>query len=218
MDDRNVPVQPADHLFNTHRAKTNFSQRGKARHPYDFKWGFYIISLTKIGEKMTNMAFSKSIIPMREFRKTVTRRYGQHNAKPAQIIQAVEKAQGIPKGEHVVPICEIQLLTPRWERADRMITDQAYGEREVILEGFPEMKPSEFVEMLCDMNKKRADELVHRLEFRFLLRSRYFPFENTQWSLEDDWFEYQPDGTLAGKYVIYGKANRHLLDTYRFDL
>lgn len=171
---------------------------------------------------MSNMAFSKSIQAMREFRKTVTRRYGWANVKPAQIVQAVEKGQGIPRGEHVVPIHEIQLLTPRWERADLMITDQAYGEREVILEGFPELSPKEFVQMLCEMNKKRPDELVHRLEFRHLLRGKRnrIVVRGQDYFIEPNRFELQLDGTLAGWFHPSKdlEISRWAIETLRFEI
>lgn len=167
-----------------------------------------------------NMAFSKTIVPMREFRKTVTRRYGWHKAKPAQIVMAIEKGQGIAKGERVVPICEIQLLTPRWERADLMVTDLEYGERECVLEGFPELSPKEFVEMLCDFNKKRPDELVHRLEFRHLIRGNSIVLKNNLGETKKfspRKFEYLPDGTLYGLFDDPSRTEL-FLDAFRFEL
>ena len=167
-----------------------------------------------------NMAFTKTIDQMYNYNKTVTRRDGWPSAYCGQIIMAVEKSQGLALGERVKPIHEIQLLTPRWERIDLLLTDRVYGESEVILEGFPDWTPQMFVEMLCDLDKKRPDELIHRLEFRHLIRGTKaeFTFDGDTYVLEPDLWEYQSDGTLAGLYLDNkDNINQMLLDTLRFE-
>lgn len=165
-----------------------------------------------------NMSFALTTEAMRQYKKFVTRRYGWSKAYCGQIIQAVEKSQGLKKDEKIVPIYEIQLLTPRWERLDRMISEPEYGQREVILEGFPEMPPAQYVEMLCDFDKKRPEELVNRLEFRYLLRTNgrqeiagdVYDFSNAR-------FEYQLDGTLAAKMEGNPQGVNEALDIFRFE-
>lgn len=49
-----------------------------------------------------------------------------------------------------------------------MITLPHYGAQEVILEGFPDMTPPEFVDMFCRHNKCRPDKLVNRIRFEYL--------------------------------------------------
>lgn len=168
-----------------------------------------------------NISFSKTIEQMRLYNKTVTRRYGWKNLYPAQILTAVEKAQGLKLGERVKPIHEIQVLASRWERADRLITDLEYGEREVILEGFPDMTPKEFMDMLCHFNKKLPHEEVNRIEFRHLFRQRVneITINGETFILEPTKWEYQKDGTLAGLFENDpANLNQMLLDTIRFEI
>jgi hypothetical protein len=56
----------------------------------------------------------------------------------------------------------------RWEPLRRMIDDPEYGKQEVILEGFPEMTPQQFVDMYCQHNKCTPDKVVHRMAFEYI--------------------------------------------------
>lgn len=141
-----------------------------------------------------NMSFALTTQAMYNFQKTCTRRYGWDHVHPAQIIWAVEKGMGLKKGEKIKRIHEIQVLHNRWEPADRMIREPKYGELEVVKEGFPHMRPVEFVEMLCDHNKKLPNEPVNRIEFRFLLRKAEFLFDNLRISPKQ--FGYDEFGTM----------------------
>ena len=60
---------------------------------------------------MRNMSFSMTTEAVRRREKTVTRRLGWWNLQPGTILQAVEKAQGLKKGEHVKPICLIRVVS-----------------------------------------------------------------------------------------------------------
>lgn len=115
-----------------------------------------------------NMSFSLTTEQYRNRTKTVTRRIGWHNAKVNQVCRAVEKAQGLRKGEHQVQLGFHKWISLRWERLDKMLTDPEYGRGEVIKEGFPEMTPAEFVEMFCKANKCTPSTKVHRMEFEYL--------------------------------------------------
>lgn len=99
---------------------------------------------------------------VRERRKTVTRRIGWAELKAGDCLMAVEKAQGLKKGEHVVRLGPICIVSARWEPLNAI--DQA----DVIREGFPDMTPSEFVEMFCKHNKWEPDKDVRRIEFEYL--------------------------------------------------
>ena len=59
---------------------------------------------------MRNISFSMTTEAVRRREKTVTRRLGWWNLKPGTVLQAVEKAQGLKKGEHVKPICLIRVV------------------------------------------------------------------------------------------------------------
>jgi len=111
-----------------------------------------------------NMAFSLTTKQMYSHTKFVTRRNGRV-PKCWQVVQAIEKGQGIPKGGHVVVIGPILILDVRREPLSRMTDDLEYGKKEVALEGFPEMSPAEFVEMYCKANKCKSSQIVNRVQF-----------------------------------------------------
>jgi hypothetical protein len=82
-----------------------------------------------------NMSFSMTTEAVRNRSKTVTRRLGWWGLQPGTILQAVEKAQGLRKGEHVKPICLNNACRPcraaytqdrlkaQWDREDEPVAD-----------------------------------------------------------------------------------------------
>ncbi|MEJ2655579.1 MAG: hypothetical protein P8012_00075 [Desulfobacterales bacterium] len=94
--------------------------------------------------------------------KTVTRRVGWNFLKPGDILQAVEKAQGLKKGEKVKRICLIRVISCRHEPLNKITA------ADCILEGFPEMSPREFVNMFCAANKWHPSKDVNRIEFEYI--------------------------------------------------
>src|SRR5438045_2405184 len=96
-----------------------------------------------------NMSFSITTAQVQTRTKTVTRRLGSRTLEMGVPINAVKKAMGLKKGEKVQKLAVILPIHKRRERLNRMLKDKAYGAREVVLEGFPEMSPTEFVEMFC---------------------------------------------------------------------
>lgn len=94
--------------------------------------------------------------------KRVTRRLGWKKLKVGQILNACEKCQGIKPGERIVRICQIRVLDTRWEPLNQITQE------DVILEGFPEMTPEQFVAFFCEANKCQPDEPVNRIEFEYL--------------------------------------------------
>jgi hypothetical protein len=113
---------------------------------------------------MRNMSFSMTTEAVRRREKTVTRRLGWWDLKPNTILQAVEKAQGLRKGEHVKPICLIRVVSVRREQLDNIY---AY-ERETAAEGFPELTPGAFMAMFCKANACETWRMVNRIEFEYL--------------------------------------------------
>jgi hypothetical protein len=100
---------------------------------------------------MRNMSFMLTTEQIRQRTKTVTRRVGWTFLKPGDLIRAVEKCQGLKKGEKMR---ELTIL--RVEHVSRELLSQimdgispSYGDIEVAREGFPEMTPAQFVEMFC---------------------------------------------------------------------
>lgn len=111
---------------------------------------------------MRNMSFSLTTPQMRARTKTVTRRLGWWFLKPGDIVCAVEKGQGLKKGEKVVRIGPIRILSTRRERL-RDITRP-----DVAKEGFPGMSPNDFVWRFCNHAGCYSTQLVNRIEFEFV--------------------------------------------------
>jgi hypothetical protein len=99
---------------------------------------------------------------VRDHSKTVTRRLGWWNLKPGTILQAVEKAQGLRKGEHVKPICLIRVVSVRRERLI------AIRREDPVREGFPELTTAGFMAMFCRANRCDVGEWVNRIAFEYV--------------------------------------------------
>ncbi len=94
--------------------------------------------------------------------KTVTRRLGWSNLKTGEVLHAVEKCQGLKKGETVTRICMIRIVDVRREALDEIT------KAECVKEGFPELSPAEFVRMFAKHNHCDWDRAVNRIEFEYL--------------------------------------------------
>lgn len=111
---------------------------------------------------MRNMSFALTTPQIIARTKTVTRRMGWLHVKPGELIQPVEKSQGLKKGETIKriggpirirdvsrePLCDI-------------------SKPDVGREGFEWMSPREFVSMFCDANACRPGDVVTRIEFEY---------------------------------------------------
>ncbi len=109
-----------------------------------------------------NMSFFITTKQVRNKTKTVTRRLGWKFLKVGDILNAVEKCQGLKKGEKVKKICQIQTLKTNWQKLHFMTWAECKKE------GFPEMSPDEFVTMFCKMNKCDPWTEVNRVEFGYI--------------------------------------------------
>jgi hypothetical protein len=118
------------------------------------------------------MSFSLTTEQVRDRSKTVTRRLGWWDLQPGTILQAVEKAQGLKKDEHVKPICLIRVTSSRDERLDSIERlGSMFGPIETAREGFPDLTPEQFVSMFIEHNKRDGvypDTIVNRIEFEYL--------------------------------------------------
>lgn len=109
------------------------------------------------------ISFALTTRQVREKSKDVTRRLGWLNLKPGTILQAVERAQGLKRGEHVTKLCLIRVRSVRREPLNNVT------KREVEREGFPGMTPSQFVAMFCGSHKDVwPSTKVARIEFEYL--------------------------------------------------
>lgn len=109
------------------------------------------------------MSFALTTQQMHDRTKHVTRRLRWKDLKPMTYLLAVEKSQGLKKGEKVKPIHPIRTINVRREELRRLTDDPVYGAAEVRAEGFPDMTPAQFVEMFCRHNKCTPDDTVTRI-------------------------------------------------------
>lgn len=103
------------------------------------------------------MSFMLTTEQVRNRTKTVTRRLGWDFLKAGDVLNACVKCQGLRVGEKI----------ERPEPLNRLYRKD-YGVREARLEGFPQMTPSEFVEMFCRHMKCDPFTIVNRIEFVYL--------------------------------------------------
>jgi hypothetical protein len=114
------------------------------------------------GQAMRNMSFSATKEQFRARTKDVTRRLGWASLQPGQVVMAVEKAQGLKKGEKVKRLGPIRILKVWAEPLD--VIDQEECRRE----GFPDRTPAQFVQFFCEFNGCTPATMVNRIEFEYL--------------------------------------------------
>ena len=110
---------------------------------------------------MRNMSFAATQQQILDQTKMVTRRIGWRFLKPGDIIQPVNKCQGLKAGEHPVKLgCPIRVKNVT--RQTLLKIDNV----EVIAEGFY-MLPDDFVKMFMAMNCCSAQSEVTRIEYEY---------------------------------------------------
>jgi hypothetical protein len=115
------------------------------------------------------MAFSHTAPQIRDRSKTVTRRTGWRCLKAGDLIQAVEKARGLRKGERVRDLAILRIVSVRVEPLSRLITEARYAEDELPREGFPCWSRDEFIEMFLRVNRLTSTTVrVTRIEFEYV--------------------------------------------------
>lgn len=102
---------------------------------------------------MRNMSFALTTDQIRDRTKTVTRRIGWEFLKSGDLIRAVEKSQGLKKGETVKPLSVLRVESVRRERLDHLWSDVDYGRDEMAKEGGRWGSTSAFIEMFCASHK-----------------------------------------------------------------
>ena len=118
---------------------------------------------------MRRMAFSHTAPQIRDRSKTVTRRTGWRYLKPGNLIQAVEMARGLKKGERVRELAVLRVVNVRVEPLSRLVTDARYAEDELPREGFPCWSRDEFVAMFLRVNRLNSTSVkVTRIEFEYV--------------------------------------------------
>jgi hypothetical protein len=100
--------------------------------------------------------------------KTVTRRMVWDNLEPGELFWAVEKAQGLKKGEKVNRLALLRCLSNDgvWLCGDSLTKADCRRE------GFPDLTPAEFVAMFRRNMGCEADQVVQRIEFEYVEADR----------------------------------------------
>lgn len=117
--------------------------------------------------RLMSVAFTLDAV--RERRKTVTRRKGWAMAEPGMPLDLCEKVMGRRKGEPLVRVAHVVVVSARPERLDLLTADPDYGAREMVLEGFPGLDPAEFIRRyFTEAQGIEPHHLVNRIEYRYL--------------------------------------------------
>lgn len=118
---------------------------------------------------MRMMSFFLTTPQFRARTKSVTRRLGWRNAKVGDVVMAVVKGQGIPKGGHVEKLGPIRFTRVTWEQIGALLYGPpARCRSEVRREGFPDLSPEQFVEMFCKHNDCEISDAVTRIAYEYL--------------------------------------------------
>ncbi|MCU7877260.1 MAG: ASCH domain-containing protein [Candidatus Thiodiazotropha sp. (ex Lucinoma borealis)] len=109
-----------------------------------------------------NMSFAMTTEQVANQTKTVTRRFGWWFLKPGDVVQPVEKAMGLQKGEKIKRIgSAVRIVSVRCEPLNSI------DDSDCALEGFPNYTPEEFVHMLCTHYGCSREQTVNRIEFEY---------------------------------------------------
>jgi hypothetical protein len=138
-----------------------------------------------------NISFSATTEQFKQHRKHCTRRMDKSlwlsKKEPGTILQGIEKAQGLKKGEHVVKLDQIIILEVNREPLTDIIRypfrnipieiDKLYQDylfvSETTLEGFPQFSdcPEMFVYMFCEINDCEPNTEITRVLFDYQVRT-----------------------------------------------
>ncbi|CAG0946258.1 hypothetical protein ANRL1_02874 [Anaerolineae bacterium] len=109
-----------------------------------------------------HMSFSMTTSQVRSKTKDVTRRLGWDDLKPGELFWAIEKGQGLKRGEHVVKIWLCRCVSNTPEPLNTITPDDC------VREGFPGYTLQQFVQMFTRHNKCKPDRVVNRIEFEYV--------------------------------------------------
>ena len=111
---------------------------------------------------MRNMSFALTTEQIRSQQKFVTRRFGWWFLKPGDVVQPVEKAMGLKKGESIAKLgCPIEIVEAYGEPLE------AITQSDVILEGFPDWTPEQFVDFLAKKYRCQPYNVINRIAFKY---------------------------------------------------
>lgn len=113
---------------------------------------------------MRLMSFAFTTAQMEARTKDVTRRLGWTTAKSGDVVQPIEKGQGLKKGE------KVRLLSCgpiRFLMVDRVRLDDI-SPTDVHREGFPMLTPRDFIRMFKRQHHCRRSRIVTRIQFEYV--------------------------------------------------
>jgi hypothetical protein len=116
---------------------------------------------------MRLMSFALTTPQVLNRTKHVTRRTGWQFLEAGDMVQAVERARGLKRGEHK-RLAVLRIVDVRREPLRRMLDDAVYGECEVRLEGFAAESPRQFVEFFVATHDCTVDDEVTRIQFEYV--------------------------------------------------
>jgi hypothetical protein len=94
----------------------------------------------------------------------VTRRFGWWNLKPGDVLCAIEKGQGLKKGEHVKRICLIEVVSVRKEKLQD-ITEEDVAKEGIDTEGCCLCPPEKAIGVrFCINCNERLHDLIGEFE------------------------------------------------------
>lgn len=116
---------------------------------------------------MRLMSFALTTVQFWRREKTVTRRLEWRDLKPGQLLLGVRQCQGIARGQHAQPLGIIRVESARREWLSTITQD------DVDREGFPGMRPADFVRMFCENMKCPSQTIVTRIGFSYVPGGRF---------------------------------------------
>ena len=122
---------------------------------------------------MRNISFMLTTRQVLAEQKTVTRRLGWLHVKTGDLLQGVEKCQGLGKGGTMKRLKVIRVVSVRRERLGILEDDIRYGRAEIDREGFRDdprfLCPAKWVQWFCNSHKGCTPETeVTRIEFEYV--------------------------------------------------
>lgn len=99
---------------------------------------------------------------VRDRRKTVTRRKGWTMLRPGDRVTLCRKVMGRRRGEPLVRICDVEIVSVRREQLDHITDD------DVAREGFLGQDRAWFIHFFTSHMGGEPTQLVTRLEWRYL--------------------------------------------------
>ena len=112
---------------------------------------------------MRNISFMLTQPQIKNRSKTVTRRNGWRFLRVDELLQGVDRCQGLKKGEHPVKLEVIRVKEVSFEPLEAITPE------DVIREGFPEMTCGQFIDMFIKSHKGVKPETeITRIVFGYV--------------------------------------------------